>query len=254
MAYEKFYPGGWQSGEAGGTPITPESLDHIEQGIKDLDAPAYTAASALAALVSGEYLSVALGKLAKAVADLISHLANKSNPHGVSLTQLGIAASATELNYVKGVTSAIQSQLNGKAASGHTHTPASIGAAAESHTQSYRPLSDKGMTLLWENASPTSEFAAQTVTLNSDLSNYDAVLLLYRITTSKTWVMPLFLITDEPGYCAVHITYNATRRVTANNGNQLTCYDASVAKTYGSPATDNSYCIPYKIYGVKWVH
>lgn len=33
MSYEKFYPGGWQSGESGGTPITPEALNHIENGI-----------------------------------------------------------------------------------------------------------------------------------------------------------------------------------------------------------------------------
>lgn len=33
MSYEKFYSGGWQSGETGGTPITPEALNHIEQGI-----------------------------------------------------------------------------------------------------------------------------------------------------------------------------------------------------------------------------
>lgn len=33
MSYEKYYPGGWQSGETGGTPITPEALNHMENGI-----------------------------------------------------------------------------------------------------------------------------------------------------------------------------------------------------------------------------
>lgn len=33
MSYERFYPGGWQSGETGGTPITPEALNHMESGI-----------------------------------------------------------------------------------------------------------------------------------------------------------------------------------------------------------------------------
>lgn len=33
MAYSKFYPNGWQSGAAGGTPITPEALQHMEDGI-----------------------------------------------------------------------------------------------------------------------------------------------------------------------------------------------------------------------------
>lgn len=33
MSYDKYYPNGWQSGEAGGTAITPEALDHIEKGV-----------------------------------------------------------------------------------------------------------------------------------------------------------------------------------------------------------------------------
>lgn len=38
----------------------------------------------------------------------------------------GLAASITELNYVSGVTSAIQTQINGKAAASHTHLSADI--------------------------------------------------------------------------------------------------------------------------------
>lgn len=34
MSYEKYYPSGWQSGETGGTPITPEALNHIETGLE----------------------------------------------------------------------------------------------------------------------------------------------------------------------------------------------------------------------------
>ena len=73
-----------------------------------------------------------------------------------SLSDLGLTATAAELNYVDGVTSNIQTQLNGKAASSHGNhvpttqtadnatflrndntwqkiTPANIGAAASSH-------------------------------------------------------------------------------------------------------------------------
>ncbi|MEA4849009.1 MAG: hypothetical protein VB106_17380 [Clostridiaceae bacterium] len=39
-----------------------------------------------------------------------------------ALTALGLTATAAELNYVDGVTSAIQTQLNGKAASSHNHS------------------------------------------------------------------------------------------------------------------------------------
>lgn len=46
--------------------------------------------------------------------DLTAHTGNKSNPHGVTLAQLGLTATAAELNYVDGVTSNIQTQLNKK--------------------------------------------------------------------------------------------------------------------------------------------
>lgn len=60
---------------------------------------------------------------------LDSHTGNKSNPHGVTLSQLGLTATATELNYVDGVTSNVQTQLDGKAASGHSHGTATTSAA-----------------------------------------------------------------------------------------------------------------------------
>ena len=52
-----------------------------------------------------------------------------------SLSDLGITATATELNYMDGVTSNVQAQLDGKAASSHTHSYAgssSAGGAATS--------------------------------------------------------------------------------------------------------------------------
>ena len=89
-----------------------------------------------------------------AQSDLTSHTSNKSNPHGVTLSQLGVTATASELNkmdgvtattaelnildgvtattaelnYVDGVTSNIQTQLNAKAFSSHTHSAATTSA------------------------------------------------------------------------------------------------------------------------------
>lgn len=60
-------------------------------------------------------LEASIGTKANA-SDLTSHTGNKSNPHGVTLSQLGVSATAAELNYVDGVTSNIQTQLNAKAA------------------------------------------------------------------------------------------------------------------------------------------
>lgn len=55
--------------------------------------PTYAEADVLAPLTSGEKLSIAFGKIAKAIADFISHLGNKENPHAVSVSQIGAAPS-----------------------------------------------------------------------------------------------------------------------------------------------------------------
>lgn len=47
--------------------------------------------SELSALVSGEFLSVSLGKVKTAVDSLISHLSNFTNPHKVSKSQIGLS-------------------------------------------------------------------------------------------------------------------------------------------------------------------
>lgn len=46
-----------------------------------------------------------------------------------TLSSFGITVSATELNYMDGVTSNVQTQLNGKAASNHSHSTATTSAA-----------------------------------------------------------------------------------------------------------------------------
>ena len=53
--------------------------------------PTYTEATPLAKLTSGEKLSAAMGKIAKAITDIISHIGNKNNPHGVTAAQTGAA-------------------------------------------------------------------------------------------------------------------------------------------------------------------
>ena len=52
--------------------------------------PTYTVANKISNLTSGEKLSVAFGKIAKAIGDLIGHIANTSNPHKVTKSQVGL--------------------------------------------------------------------------------------------------------------------------------------------------------------------
>lgn len=124
---------------------------------------------------------------------LDSHTSNKSNPHSVTLAQLGVTATAaelnaldgitatvTELNYVDGVTSSIQTQLDGKAASSHgthvtygTTVPKANGTAAVgtdttvSRSDHIHPL----QTTVSGNAGTATKLAtARTISLTGDVT------------------------------------------------------------------------------------
>ena len=77
--------------------------------------------------------------------DIDNHIADLNNPHAVDLDDLGVTATATELNYVGGVTSAIQTQLDGKQAAGSYLTDLSgldTDDLAEGATNKYYDPSD----------------------------------------------------------------------------------------------------------------
>ena len=95
--------------------------------------PTFTAATSLATLTSGEKISVAFGKITKAITDLISHIGNKSNPHGITASQVGAAASS------------------------HSHTSGEVsGLATVATSGSYNDLSNKPTILSIGTSSTTA--------------------------------------------------------------------------------------------------
>lgn len=87
-------------GPKGDTPTKEDiGLGNVPNVSTDNQTPTYTVASTLAALASGEKLSVAMGKLAKAVSSLISHIADKNNPHAVTAKQAGAAPAVESTDY-----------------------------------------------------------------------------------------------------------------------------------------------------------
>lgn len=56
--------------------------------------PTYADATVLTTLSSGEKVSTAFGKIKLAITNLINHINNRSNPHGVTASQVGAAASS----------------------------------------------------------------------------------------------------------------------------------------------------------------
>lgn len=75
------------TGEQGepGTSVVGEDDIHINEEI-----PIYEEATTLAPLSSGEKISIAFGKIKKAVGELIAHLINHENPHNVTASQVGL--------------------------------------------------------------------------------------------------------------------------------------------------------------------
>ena len=103
------------------------------------------------------------------------------------------------------------------------------------------------MELLWENASPTSSFAAQTISL--DLSVYDLVMLEF--TASTTWYIRQVFISNIGGNFYYRVVdgagkvYNRTC-VINRNGIQFEVGQEGTSR-------NNDLCLPTKIYGVKGV-
>lgn len=88
--------------------------------------PSYTETSALTALINGEKLSVAFGKIAKAVSSLISHLASTNNPHKVTKSQVGLGNVDNTRDTNKPVSIAQQSAIDLAYANSNAYTDKKI--------------------------------------------------------------------------------------------------------------------------------
>ena len=119
--------------------------------------------------------------------------------------------------------------------------------------------------LLWTNANPTSEFAAQTLDSSNgipDLSEYDAVEIVCRY--SRTDDTRMRYICDVGGSASMYwFYYTATdgkytgvrsRNVVSASTTGVT-FNACSGKPGNSTTntTNNGYLIPIKIYGIKGV-
>ena len=65
-------------------------LGNVPNVLTDNQTPTFVQNETLENIVSGEKLSVLFGKISKAISDLVSHIADKTNPHGVTKEQIGL--------------------------------------------------------------------------------------------------------------------------------------------------------------------
>ena len=112
------------------------------------------------------------------------------------------------------------------------------------------------MELLWENASPTSQFGAQTI--NVDSSGYDAVFVrTKKYTTQSIVISSGFVKHGEVGYISsAHPdstnTYVGQREFTVNEKSIIFTV-ALEAKGSAKGSESNNMFVPIEIYGIKGV-
>lgn len=119
-------------------------------------------------------------------------------------------------------------------------------------TEDIVPIS---MSLLWTNASPSSSFAAQTISL--DLSDYDLILIVYNIAgTIGKYTSAIYekAVTNNVMSGYYHYADNTT--VFQHFERKFYISDSSIKfeKAYLQGTEEQNFAaIPYKIYGIKGV-
>ena len=158
-------------------------LDKVPNVATNDQTPTYSQNSSLSNITSGEKLSVSFGKIMKAIADLISHIGSKSNPHSVTKSQVGLdnvpnvatndqqptfAESGTRSNIVSGET---LSTLFGKIKKFFTDLK------TVAFTGRYTDLSNKPTSMQNPNS--------LTLTMNGSATSYNGA-----SSASKSWYAP----------------------------------------------------------------
>lgn len=138
MAFRIYSTNGWlEWKELGLASDIPKNASDIGLGnvpnvATNDQTPTYSDASTLQALTTGEKLSIAFGKIAKAVKDLISHVTNKSNPHEVTVEQIGASATG-HTHTVEDVTGTLPISKGGTGSTSATAAVTNLGAASKNH-------------------------------------------------------------------------------------------------------------------------
>lgn len=126
------------------------------------------------------------------------------------------------------------------------------GTGAKTAEEALANLGGVSINLLWQNASPTSNMAAQTLTI--DLTGYSHIMIIAKdYTSSDDYQVEIIPNVINAGTIFVYIgnalDYKYWRRI------QITASDKiNVANgVKGASTIDNQECIPYQIYGLKGV-
>lgn len=106
-------------------------------------------------------------------------------------------------------------------------------------------LGATGLELLWENASPSSTFAKQTVALN--LADFAGVFVYYRNQTTGSVYNSTGFVGKDDEFTMLYVP-TASSSVTVTRKGSVDANGVTFATTSNE---DSKYDIPLKIYGIK---
>ena len=127
----------------------------------------------------------------------------------------------------------------------HANPTANMHAASKQYVDNLHK-----MDLLWENASPSSAFPEQTISL--DLSKYSVVVISCKVKdsspTAKHWS---FVLVDGEDGRIISPSETIAQRIVTVTTEGITFEKGKIWSGGSSAETSNVYCIPLQIYGIK---
>ena len=163
-----------------GNTSNPHRVTKAQVGLGNVDnvsvqnmAPTFTQATTASNISSGEKLPTLFGKIAKGLSDLITHLSNFSNPHRVTISQIG-AAAANHTHSTSAINSGTLSIARGGTGAS---TPSAacdalgamwqnFGADPETGKRDYGRMISSGLLIQWGDCgAPRGDTNAYEVTL-----------------------------------------------------------------------------------------
>lgn len=200
-----------------GNKSNPHSVTKSQVGLGNVpnvatndQTPTYSDTTTLVTLSSGEKISIAFAKIKLAITTLINHLANKSNPHGVTKSQVG-------LGNVENKSSAT---IRGELTKGNVTTALGFTPA----NQTDMTNAQDAITQLNSDMERTKNIVFQSCGSGTSIS----VTMKNRNTINKTCdKMPLFVIGNGNGIpmCAIILINISGENISVDQVTNLTGYN-----------------------------
>ena len=203
-----------------GNKSNPHSVTKSQVGLGNVpnvatndQTPTYSDTTTLVTLSSGEKISIAFAKIKLAITTLINHLANKSNPHGVTKSQVGLG------NVDNKSSATIRGELTkGNVTTALGFTPANqtdMTNAQDAITQLNSDKENKS-NKIFKNNGQSNDITIEFENIAEVSKKCDKFPVLFWGTANGNPVFAQFLISLENLHISQVITSNVTNSITAS--------------------------------------